>query len=30
MEQTKREEVQSLALAATKNKHRCGLGVSMG
>lgn len=30
MEQTKREEIQSLALQATSNKHRCGLGVSMG
>lgn len=30
MEQTKREEIQQLALQATKNKHRCGLGVSMG
>jgi len=30
MEQTKREEIQSLALQATSNIHRCGLGVSMG
>lgn len=30
MDQTKREEIQNLALQATEDKHRCGLGVSMG
>lgn len=30
MEQTKREEIQNLALQSTKNKTRCSLGVSMG
>jgi len=30
MDQSKREEIQNLALTATKSKHRAGLAVSMG